>query len=121
MPLSPPPPRNQPPSSVAHVAVLVPDDPQEVEAEGQQGSAQQVPQGRQVRDGEAVRVFAAPPHGMDHPVGNAQQQQHLEEVVEKVWGWASQRSLNPEVGFFPGTDRLDGVLASQTVERTDAH
>lgn len=66
-------------SSVAHVAVVVADDQQEVEAEGQQGGAQQVPQRRQVRDGEAVGVFAAPPHGVDHPVGDAQQQQHLDE------------------------------------------
>lgn len=70
------------PPLVAHVTVLVPDDPQEVEAEGQQGGAQQVPQCRQVWDGEAVGVFAAPPHGVDHPVGNAQQQQHLEEEEE---------------------------------------
>lgn len=76
--------------SVTHVTVLVPDDPQEVEAKGQQRGSQQVPQRRQVRDGEAVGVFAAPPHGVDHPVSNAQQQQHLEEGEEtKDWGWGS--------------------------------
>lgn len=63
--------------SVAHIAVLVPDEPQEVEAEGQQGGSQQVSQRRQVRDGETVRVFAAAPHGVHHPVGDAEQQQHL--------------------------------------------
>lgn len=73
-------------SSVAHVAVVVADDQQEVEAEGQQGGAQQVPQRRQVRDGEAVGVFAAPPHGVDHPVGDAQQQQHLDEGEEGEQG-----------------------------------
>jgi len=66
-------------ASVAHVAVLVSDDPQEVEAERQQGGAKQVAQRRQVRDGEAVGVLAAPPHGVHHPVCDAQQQQHLEE------------------------------------------
>lgn len=65
--------------SVPHIAVPVPDHPQEVEAEGQQGSAQQVPQSCQVGDGEAVRVFAVPPHGMDHPVRYTQEQQDLRE------------------------------------------
>lgn len=69
--------------SVAHVAVLVPDDPEEVEAEGQQGGAQQVPKRRQVRNGEAVGVFAAPPYGVDHPISDAQQQQHLTEEEEE--------------------------------------
>lgn len=64
-------------ASVPYVAVPVPDHPQEVETEGQQGRAQQVPQSRQVGDGEAVGVFAAPPHGVDHPVGYAQEQQDL--------------------------------------------
>lgn len=63
--------------SVPHIAVPVPYHPQEVKAERQQGRAQQVPQGCQVGDGEAVGVFAAPPHGMDHPVCYAQQQQDL--------------------------------------------
>lgn len=95
MPLPPPPRGIKTRPSVANVAVLVPDDPQEVEAEGQQGGAQQVPQCRQVRDGEAVGVFAAAPHWVDHPVGNAQQQQHLEEgeedkEVETVWNRESQ-------------------------------
>lgn len=80
-PLPPVPPAVGP--SVAHIAVLVPDDPQEVEAEGQQGGAQQVPQRRQVRNGEAVGVFAALPHGVDHPVRDAQQQQHLAEEEEE--------------------------------------
>lgn len=70
--------------SVTHVAVLVPDDPQEVEAESKQGCAQQVPQGCQVGDGKTVGVFAAPPHGMHHPVCYTQQQQHLEDK-EKRW------------------------------------
>lgn len=70
--------------SVTHVAVPVPYDPQEVEAESKQGCAQQVPQGCQVGDGKTVRVFAAPPHGMHHPVCYTQQQQHLEEK-EKRW------------------------------------
>lgn len=65
--------------SVTHVAVLVPYDPQEVEAESEQGCAQEVPQGRQVGDGKTVWVFAASPHGMHHPVCYTQQQQHLEE------------------------------------------
>lgn len=64
-------------ASVPHIAVPVPDHPQEVKAEGQQGRPQQVPQGRQVGDGKAVGVFAAPPHGVDHPVRDAEQQQHL--------------------------------------------
>lgn len=48
--------------SVAHVAVLVPDQPQEVEAEGEQRRAQQVAQSGQVRNGKAVWIFAAAPH-----------------------------------------------------------
>lgn len=71
-------------ASVAHVAVLVPYDPQEVEAERQQGRAQQVPQSRQVRDGKTVGIFAAPPHGVHHPVWYTQQQQHLEEKERRV-------------------------------------
>lgn len=67
-------------ASVAHVAVLVTDEPQEVEAQCQEGGAQQVAQSGQVGDGEAVRVFAAPPHGVNHPVRYTQQQQHLEET-----------------------------------------
>lgn len=59
-------------ASVAHVTVLVPYEPQEVEAECQEGSAQQVTQGRQVRDGETVWVFTASPNGMHHPVGYTQ-------------------------------------------------
>lgn len=66
-------------SSVAHVAVLVSYDPQEVEAECQQGGAQQVTQSCQVRDGKTVWIFATPPHGVYHPVCYGQQQQHLEE------------------------------------------
>lgn len=65
------------PASVPHIAVPVPYHPQEVKAEGQQGRAQQVPQGRQVGDGKAVGVFAAAPHGMDHPVRYTQEQQDL--------------------------------------------
>lgn len=71
-------------ASVAHVAVLVPYDPQEVEAERQQGRAQQVTQSRQVRDGKTVGIFAAPPHGVHHPVWYTQQQQHLEEQERRV-------------------------------------
>lgn len=62
---------------VAYVAVLVPDHPQEVEAQGQEGGAQQVSQRRQVRDGETVRVLPRLPHGMDHPVCYTQQEEHL--------------------------------------------
>lgn len=59
--------------SVTHVAVLIPYDPEEVEAEGQQSRAQQVTQRCQVRDGKTVGIFAIPPHGVHHPVCYAQQ------------------------------------------------
>lgn len=71
-------------TSVAHVAVLVSYDPQEVEAERKQGGAQQVTQSCQVRDGETVRIFAAPPHGVHHPVCYGQQQQHLEQEEGRI-------------------------------------
>lgn len=81
-------------ASVAHIAVLVSYDPQEVEAERQQGGAQQVAQGRQVRDGKTVGIFAAPPHGVHHPVGYAQQQQHLEDIGNmSVWSQSLVSSL----------------------------
>lgn len=77
--------------SVAHVAVLVSYEPQEVEAECQQGSAQQVTQSCQVRDGETVWVFAAPPHGVNHPVCYTQQQQHLQHSSSQVDGHEDRR------------------------------
>lgn len=71
-------------ASVAHVTVLVSYDPQEVEAERQQGRSQQVTQSCQVRDGKTVGIFATPPHGVHHPVCYTQQQQHLEEKERKI-------------------------------------
>ncbi len=62
---------------VTHITVLVPDDPQEVEAESQEGGSQQVAQRGQVWDRETVRIFPAFPHGVNHPVRNAKQQEHL--------------------------------------------
>lgn len=70
--------------SVAHVAVLVSYDPQEVEAECQQGGAQQVTQSCQVRDGETVWILATAPHGVHHPVCYRQQQQHLEGKERRI-------------------------------------
>lgn len=70
--------------SVAHVAVLVAYEPQEVETERQQGGAQQVTQSCQVGDGKTVRVFAAPPHRVHHPVCYTQQQQHLQHRERRV-------------------------------------
>lgn len=70
--------------SVTHVAVPIPYDPEEVEAECQQSRAQQVTQRCQVRDGETVGIFAIPPHGVHHPVCYTQQQQHLQEKQRAV-------------------------------------
>lgn len=95
-------------SSVAHVAVLVPYDPQEVEAEGQQRGAQQVPQSRQVGDGEAVGVFAAAPHGVHHPVRYAQQQQHLQQSSSQVDGHEDGRQ-----GGVSALHQVDGVEEDQ--------
>lgn len=72
--------------SVAYIAVLVSYDPQEVEAERQQGGAQQVTQSCQVRNGKAVWIFAALPHGVHHPVCYAQQKQHLQYGSSQVHG-----------------------------------
>lgn len=66
-------------SSIAHVAVLVTYEPQEVEADGEQGCAQQITKSSQVRDGKTVWIFAISPHWINHPVCYTQQQQHLEE------------------------------------------
>lgn len=48
------------------------------EAQGKKAGAQQVPQGRQVGDGEVVRVQAPPPHQADDEVGDVEEDGHLE-------------------------------------------
>lgn len=48
------------------------------EAQGKEAGAQQVPQGRQVGDGEVVRVQAPPPHQADDEVGDVEEDGHLE-------------------------------------------
>lgn len=58
---------------VTYIAVLVPNQKQEVEAQGQERGAKQVSQRRQVRDRETVRVLPRLPHDVDHPVCYTQQ------------------------------------------------
>lgn len=48
------------------------------EAQGKKAGAQQVPKGRQVGDGEVVRVQAPPPHQADDEVGDVEEDGHLE-------------------------------------------
>lgn len=48
------------------------------EAQGEEASAQQVAQRRQVGDGEVVRVQAPPPHQADDEVGDVEEDGHLE-------------------------------------------
>lgn len=83
--------------SVAYIAVLVSYDPQEVEAERQQGGAQQVTQSCQVRNGKAVWIFAALPHGVHHPVCYAQQKQHLEDKERRVRPQLSKMNILQEI------------------------
>lgn len=64
--------------SVAQITVSVPDEPAHVEAEGQEAGPQQVAQGRQVRDGEVVGVHASTPHPVNHPVGQVEEDHHLQ-------------------------------------------
>lgn len=63
---------------VPDICVSVPNEPEDMEAECQQPSAEKVPQGCQVRDGEVVWVQAAAPHPVHHPVCDVEQDQHLE-------------------------------------------
>lgn len=49
------------------------------ETEGQEAGAQQVPQSRQVGDGEVVGVQTSSPHQTDNEIGNIEQDGHLSE------------------------------------------
>lgn len=91
-------------ASVAHIAVLVSYEPQEMETESQQGGAQQITQSGQVRDGKTVWVFAAPPHGVHHPVCNTQQQQHLKHSSSQV-----DRHKDGCQGCVAALHQVDGV------------
>lgn len=72
--------------SVAHVSVSVPDEPAQVEAQGQEASPQQVTQGGQVRDGKVVRVHAPTPHPVDHPVCQVEEDHDLQQCSKQVEG-----------------------------------
>lgn len=75
--------------SVSHISVSVSNEPEDMEAEGQEAGPQQISQGRQVRNREVIRVHPPTPHPVDHPVSQVQQDQHLEterESREGVWG-----------------------------------
>ena len=54
---------------VAHIAISVSDQVQQVEADSEQKSAQEVTEGGQVGDGEVVGVAAARPQVVHHPHG----------------------------------------------------
>ena len=54
-------------------------------AEGQKPGAQQVPKGRQVGDGEVVRVQTPSPHHADDEVGNIKEDGHLEGEIKPSW------------------------------------
>jgi len=69
---------------VAHVSISVAHEVQQVEGDGQEGSAQEVTDGRQVRDGGIVRVGALDPDQGDHPRGDVQENDHLCQCSNKV-------------------------------------
>ena len=63
--------------SIADIGVSVADDEEDVEGNCEKGSAEQVPEGSEVGDGEVVGVVAHLPHPVHHPVTHEQQQRHL--------------------------------------------
>lgn len=67
--------------SVSWDGVSVSDKPAHVEAEGEEAGPQQVAQSGQVGDGEVVRVHAAAPHPVDHPVRHIEEDHHLNEAA----------------------------------------
>ena len=55
--------------SVPQARVFIPYEPSHVKTEREEAGPQQIPQGRQVGDGEVVRVQAPSPHHTDDEVG----------------------------------------------------
>ena len=64
---------------VAQVGVLVPHEVEHVEGHGQEARADEVPEGREVRDGRIVGVNAHLPHPVHHHHRHVQQNYHLGE------------------------------------------
>ncbi len=75
--------------SVAHVRVTVAYYVQHLEGDGEQPGAEQVAHGRQVRDGEVVRVLPFLPQVVNQPVREVQKQGNLQTMLNV--GNASQR------------------------------
>lgn len=68
--------------SVPQARVFIPYKPSHVKTEREEAGPQQIPQGRQVGDGEVVGVHASAPHPVNHPVCQVEEDQHLEEDEE---------------------------------------
>lgn len=79
--------------SVSRDRVSVSDKPAHVEAEGEEAGPQQVTQSGQVGDGEVVRVHAAAPHPVNHPVRHVEEDHHLNEADRHVGVGKSQQTI----------------------------
>lgn len=54
------------------------DEPNQTETDGEESSAQEIPQGSEVGDGEIIGIQRLPPHQAHNEVSHVEQDSHLE-------------------------------------------
>lgn len=84
---------------IPNIGVPVTDEPEDVEAEGQEPCSNQVPQSCQVWDGEVVGIQIPAPHPVHHPVSDVEQDEDLGAAREESH---QPQLLSPAIPVLPG-------------------